>query len=104
MANTFSFEYVNYIGKWGLRTVDLARTHKIWWGRTEHHPIDQWLFTAFDVDKQANRTYALINIAATHNGMVIVTGGSSQEVDEHCGYTPDNCPYGDACADCGKVK
>ena len=20
--------------------------------------------------------------------------------DPHCGYNPDNCPYGDACADC----
>ena len=21
-------------------------------------------------------------------------------VDSHCGYRPDNCPWGDACADC----
>lgn len=21
-------------------------------------------------------------------------------IDPHCGYTPDNCPWGDACADC----
>lgn len=24
----------------------------------------------------------------------------SERVDEHCGYTPANCPWGDACADC----
>jgi hypothetical protein len=24
----------------------------------------------------------------------------SGTVDEHCGYTPANCPWGDACADC----
>lgn len=24
--------------------------------------------------------------------------------DPHCGHTPANCPYGDACADCGAVS
>ena len=24
--------------------------------------------------------------------------------DPHCGYRPENCPYGDACADCGRVR
>jgi hypothetical protein len=25
-------------------------------------------------------------------------------IDEHCGYTPANCPWGDACADCRPVS
>lgn len=31
-------------------------------GRTEHHPEDQWLVEVYDVDKQALRTYALAGI------------------------------------------
>jgi hypothetical protein len=39
----------------------------------------------------------LLTIASNaRSGML----GVDRRVDPHCGYTPANCPYGDACADC----
>ncbi len=29
-----------------------------WWGKTQWHPEEQWLIEAFDLDKQAGRTFA----------------------------------------------
>ena len=35
---------------------------RMWWGHTEWHPEDQWLLTAFDVDKERVRDFALKDI------------------------------------------
>ena len=48
--------YRNYRGEVGRRTIiPLA----IWFGHTEFHPDPQWLLTAFDVEKKAQRDFAL---------------------------------------------
>ncbi len=35
---------------------------KIWFGNTDWHAKEQWLLKAFDVDKQAERDFSLIDI------------------------------------------
>lgn len=48
--------YTNWKGETAQRTI-IPR--HIWWGSNEWHPEPQWLLTAFDVDKQAERYFAL---------------------------------------------
>ena len=38
---------------------------RIWWGATDWHPEPQWLLTAFDAEKQADRDFALKDFGAT---------------------------------------
>ena len=35
---------------------------EIFWGSTEYHPEPQWLLRAFDLDKQAERMFALVDM------------------------------------------
>lgn len=48
--------YTNWKGETAQRTIIPRR---VWWGSTEWHPEPQWLLTAFDVDKEAERDFAL---------------------------------------------
>lgn len=48
--------YTNWKGETALRTI-IPRS--IRWGSTEWHPEPQWLLTAFDVDKDAERDFAI---------------------------------------------
>ncbi|MDR6431282.1 hypothetical protein [Brucella pseudogrignonensis] len=48
--------YTNYRGENSIRTITPI---KPWYGSTEWHPEPQWLLTAFDHEKQANRDFAL---------------------------------------------
>ena len=48
--------YTNWKGETAQRRIIPRR---IWWGSTEWHPEPQWLLTALDVDKQADRDFAL---------------------------------------------
>ena len=48
--------YTNWKGETALRTI-IPR--HIWWGFTYYHPEPQWLLTAFDVDTEAERDFAL---------------------------------------------
>lgn len=48
--------YTNWKGVTSERTI-IPR--KVWFGRTEWHPELQWLVTAWDVDKSAERDFAL---------------------------------------------
>lgn len=48
--------YTNWKGETAQRTIIPRR---VWWGSTEWHPEPQWLLTAFDVDKGAQRDFAL---------------------------------------------
>jgi len=48
--------YTNYGGETSERTITPI---KPWFGSTEWHPEPQWLLTAFDHEKQANRDFAL---------------------------------------------
>lgn len=51
--------YTNYKGKTSIRKVipkEITFTHNEW------HKEDQWLMLAFDIDKQADRTFAMKDI------------------------------------------
>lgn len=51
--------YTNYRGETAERQIVPA---KLWFGSTEYHPEKQWLLDAFDVDKNAERTFAVKDI------------------------------------------
>ena len=55
-AQKVKIEYTNYRGETNVRTVIPVR---IWFGGTEWHPEEQWLLDAFDVGKNANRSFAM---------------------------------------------
>lgn len=59
MDKTVSIVYTNYKGETAIRKII---PEKIWFGKTEWHPEDQWLMDAYDVDKKANRSFALKDI------------------------------------------
>lgn len=52
-------EYTNYRGKFGTRNV-IPTT--IRFDSNEWHPEPQWLLDAYDIDKHANRSFALKEI------------------------------------------
>lgn len=49
-------DYTNHRGETATRTITPLRVR---WGKTEHHPVEQWLLDCFDHDRDATRTYAL---------------------------------------------
>lgn len=49
-------DYTNHRGEMATRTITPLRVR---WGKTEHHPVEQWLLDCFDHDREAPRTYAL---------------------------------------------
>ena len=53
--------YTNWRGETAQRTITPKR---IWWGATDWHPEPQWLLTAFDAEKQADRDFALKDFGA----------------------------------------
>lgn len=53
------FEYKNHAGKIGTRRV---LPLEIWFGSTAFHPKEQWLLKAFDLDKEADRDFAIQDI------------------------------------------
>ncbi len=52
-------KYRNWKGEIGVRTIFPDET---WFGFTEFHPTPQFLMKAWDVDKQAFRDFALMDI------------------------------------------
>jgi predicted DNA-binding transcriptional regulator YafY len=54
-----SIVYTNWEGKVGIRHI---LPQKMWYGKTEWHKEEQWLLTAWDIDKDAERTYAMKDI------------------------------------------
>jgi predicted DNA-binding transcriptional regulator YafY len=58
-AKTIFFDYKNWKGEEGTRKVVPI---DIWFGSTQYHPEQQWLLKALDVDKQAERDFALNDI------------------------------------------
>lgn len=50
------FAYTNYRG---VSSIRLATPKRLWFGSTEYHPEPQWLITAHDHDKGADRDFAL---------------------------------------------
>ena len=54
-----TFDYVNWKRERGIRTV---KPIKIWFGETEFHKGKQWFLKALDLDKNAERDFALKDI------------------------------------------
>lgn len=54
-------DYVNWRGERAVRRI-IPR--KLWHGETEHHAGPQWLLDAWDVEKAAERTFALADVRA----------------------------------------
>jgi hypothetical protein len=52
-------KYKNWKGEVGIRTII---PKLVYYGRTDYHPQNQWLLDVWDVDKNAPRTYALMDI------------------------------------------
>ena len=52
-------KYKNWQGEIGIRTII---PEKVWYGSTEYHKEDQWLMDVWDVDKDTERTYAMMDI------------------------------------------
>ncbi len=53
--------YTNYRGETSLRTIVPM---KIWFGSTDWHPTPQWLLDAQDIQKEAERSFAMKDIKA----------------------------------------
>lgn len=53
--------YTNYRGETAIRLIVPERIHH---GATEWHPEPQWLLDAFDVEKDATRSFAMKDIRA----------------------------------------
>jgi predicted DNA-binding transcriptional regulator YafY len=56
--------YTNYKGETGLRTII---PKEIIFNSNEYHKEEQWLLIAFDLDKNAERTFALKDIKSWKN-------------------------------------
>ena len=52
-------EYTNWRGEASVRTIVPLN---IWFGSTEWHPVEQWLMRAVDIEKDAERDFALTDI------------------------------------------
>lgn len=55
-AAPIKLDYTNHRGETATRTITPLRVR---WGKTEHHPVEQWLLDCYDHDREATRTYAL---------------------------------------------
>lgn len=54
--------YTNYRGETSIRTIT---PKKLWLGETEYHEGRQFIMTAYDHDKQADRDFALKDFGET---------------------------------------
>lgn len=53
-----------YTNHRGIRSTRHIRPLAVWWGSTEWHPQEQYLLKAWDIDKSAERDFALSDIEA----------------------------------------
>lgn len=58
-AESVRIRYRNYRGETAIRHI---RPQHIWFGSTSWHPQPQWLMEATDLDKGAERSFALADI------------------------------------------
>lgn len=54
--------YKNWKGETSVRRVQPVGN--LYWGQTEYHKEDQWLFDVWDLDKEDHRTYAFKDIVS----------------------------------------
>jgi len=60
MQKALKFKYENWEGKIAIRTV---KPVKLWYGKTEWHPKEQWFLKALDLEKkEEQRDFALKDI------------------------------------------
>jgi len=57
--DTVIIDYTNYKGERGTRVI---RPNQIFFGQNEWHPDPQWLLTAYDLEKDALRVFAVGDI------------------------------------------
>lgn len=57
---TLRFYYKNWRGEYGYRNT--KGVPHIWYGNDEYHKEPQWFMTAYDVDKDAIRNFAMADI------------------------------------------
>lgn len=59
------FDYTNYQGETSRRRV---MPYCFWYGKSKYHvdeagnPVEQWFLQAYDLDKQADRDFAWLDI------------------------------------------
>jgi len=58
-CNSIKVKYKNYQGNISIRNII---PQNIYYSHTEFHPEDQWLLEVWDVEKDALRTYAMMDI------------------------------------------
>lgn len=58
---TVEIIYTNYRGETDVRRI---RPSRIWFGKTEWHPDEQWLLDAVDLIKKEKRSFAMKDIRA----------------------------------------
>lgn len=64
-ANIFiGFDYVNWKGEFGYREV---KVDEILFGSTDYHKEEQWLMKAWDLNKQAERIFAMKDMSNVKN-------------------------------------
>jgi len=59
LDRSIKVKYKNWKGEIGIRNIVPLFMH---YGRTNYHKEDQWLLSAWDIDKDAERTYAMMDI------------------------------------------
>lgn len=79
--------YTNWRGETAQRTITPKR---IWWGATDWHPEPQWLLTAFDAEKQADRDFALKDFGAA--APQPAEEAVLREIIDWCHLQPGNYP------------
>ncbi len=57
--NPLKFLYKNWKGETREREVEPI---KVWFGKTEFHPEEQWFLKAKDLEKNEERDFALLDI------------------------------------------
>lgn len=60
--NAMFFVTIDYTNWKGERSERRIRPVDIMWGNNKYHPEEQWLLYAWDLDKQAYRTFAMKDI------------------------------------------
>ena len=88
--------YTNWRGETAQRTITPKR---IWWGATDWHPEPQWLLTAFDAEKQADRDFALKDYGAATQQPSETVAEALRELVTACEAYPVNIPRADAALD-----
>jgi len=53
---------VLYTNHRGITTLRRVIPRRIWFGHTEWHPGEQWLMDVFDLEKRAERSFAIADI------------------------------------------